>query len=137
MPRNSKYLAGLEVKPCPFCSQVAPITTQDVREAYEDDAVPDAANFISVVCDFNNGGCGGHSCFQPTLQEAVESWNRRDERKVVPLELLDRYPPHQYECPDCGCGTHWCYNYCIRCGAKLDWRSHGWVMVRRAEEGVE
>ena len=61
------------LKPCPFCgSETAPFVGQhfnEVRRQYDFQ--------WQVVCNFNNGGCGGSGGVRPDEGAAIAAWNRR------------------------------------------------------------
>lgn len=72
-----------KLKPCPFCGKkTAEVTTVAYAEEIENDNPYYSlyCNFYTVVCNYNNGGCGSSVGKQyETTDEAIEAWNRRAE----------------------------------------------------------
>lgn len=65
-------------KPCQFCGgKSIVITNCKELEACENFKECGNAEYVSVVCDFNQGGCGASSGYRPNIKEAIEAWNRR------------------------------------------------------------
>ena len=69
-----------EIKPCPFCGlNVANVTTCAQLEDCENFETCNDAEFYCVVCDATKGGCDASGGYRQTWNEAIESWNRRDD----------------------------------------------------------
>ncbi len=76
-----------ELKPCPFCGKKVAVMTNahDLEECsnFENDNChcsefeSNPCEYNTVVCDVNKGGCGASSGYYPTIEEAIEAWNRR------------------------------------------------------------
>ena len=63
-------------KPCPFCGN--PNVSLKV---YPKESVADGVklfrNRYAVLCDYDDGGCGGESGHYLNVREAVDAWNQR------------------------------------------------------------
>ena len=84
-----------KAKPCPFCGKegTATVTTaqnceecgnfedSDKCPAYEPYVEPVFDNrgclYRTVICNFNKGGCGATCGWYPSIEKAIEAWNRR------------------------------------------------------------
>lgn len=65
----------VKLKPCPFCGkEVAKVVDQ-----YELNDLPDdgCIRMYTVVCDYDDGGCGATCGFTPRDYNAVKRWNVR------------------------------------------------------------
>lgn len=62
----------VELKPCPFCGG------QKIK-ALEKGINLDEGSVAcyALVCDWDYGGCDASSGLYPTLEKAIEAWNRR------------------------------------------------------------
>lgn len=136
-----------DLKPCPFCGKNVAVMTNahDLEECsnFEDDNCPCSefestpCNYNKVVCDFNKGGCGASSGYYPTIEEAIEAWNRRVKSvKDHPAADVVEVVHGKWDIVDCGsgwvdgkcsvCGYTDCFDesgfyiYCPDCGAKMD-----------------
>ena len=59
------------LKPCPFCGKRNPVVVVRIgRNGWRDK--------YSVLCDYDDGGCGTESGHYHYRDEAVDCWNRRD-----------------------------------------------------------
>ena len=59
-----------ELRHCPFCGNELPvIVTRAGRDGWR--------NRCSVLCDYNDGGCGAEGGWYHYREEAIEAWNRR------------------------------------------------------------
>ncbi|MBP2635031.1 MAG: Restriction alleviation protein Lar [Firmicutes bacterium] len=69
------------LKPCPFCGGNE-VDFSDCKrlEACENFECCDDEEYVSVVCNFNKGGCGASSGYHDTKEKASAAWNRRGER---------------------------------------------------------
>jgi len=64
----------MNLKACPFCgSNSAPMIDQY-----------DELNF-GVVCSLFESGCGAHSVYRRTEEEAADAWNRRESILIADL----------------------------------------------------
>lgn len=61
----------IELKPCPHCGNTQPVG----RRYPGEDGFRDR---LSILCHYDDGGCGAESGHYHTWIEAVSSWNRRD-----------------------------------------------------------
>lgn len=70
-----------EIKHCPFCGKnAASISTAKGMEECENfERCIDCA-YVTVVCDFNKGGCGASSGYRCTEEEAILAWNERAKK---------------------------------------------------------
>ena len=67
-----------ELKPCPFCGgENIEISTCKELEDCANFEECQSIGFYSIVCNINKGGCGASSGYYPTVEEAIEAWNRR------------------------------------------------------------
>lgn len=76
-----------ELKPCPFCGANATTVSnaRDLEECanFDYDNCPcnkfesNPCNYYTIVCNVNNGGCGAASGYFPTIEQAINAWNRR------------------------------------------------------------
>ena len=78
-----------ELKPCPYCGAKPPIVT--VSDAYEmedckgfqdKDNCPcftfdEPCGAYTVVCDFQQGGCGASCGYASYKEKAIKKWNLR------------------------------------------------------------
>jgi hypothetical protein len=66
--------ADERLRSCPFCgSTTAPCVTRywnDAVGCYEE-------HQWQVICNFNDGGCGGSSGVRDSEPGAIDAWNRR------------------------------------------------------------
>lgn len=61
-----------ELKPCPFCGG------QNIEVLKESSSLDDLIfHYYKFVCTIRKGGCGASSAYCPTLEMAIEAWNRR------------------------------------------------------------
>lgn len=85
---RSKNMKKTELKPCPFCgNKDLEFTDMHELEACgnaDTDMCPVTSSEPdkycpqkSVICGILKGGCGAHSGFYSTEEEAAEAWNRR------------------------------------------------------------
>ena len=60
-----------ELKPCPFCggSEAVKVIARHGKDGWRDR--------YSVLCDYQDGGCGSESGWYHYLGEAIDAWNRR------------------------------------------------------------
>ena len=56
-----------KAKPCPFCGGEGKIIVRRGKNGWRDR--------YSVLCDYDDGGCGSESGWYHYEQEAVEAWN--------------------------------------------------------------
>lgn len=62
-----------ELKPCPFCGYKRPI----LRKIFaKNDGWRDR---YSVLCNYDEGGCGAEGGWRHYAEEAIMVWNRRAE----------------------------------------------------------
>ena len=57
------------IKRCPFCGNYARIIIRQGKDGWRDR--------YSVLCDYENGGCGAESGWYHSREEAIDSWNKR------------------------------------------------------------
>lgn len=98
-----------EPKPCPFCG-----SKPDVQE-YND-------GFVGIGC--SNGRCYIHpnEFWFPSMDDAVEKWNKRAERTCHNFggEEGTNGEWYDFACDACGyCCDQPEPNYCPNCGAKV------------------
>ena len=58
-----------ELRCCPFCGGEGKIIVRRGKNGWRDR--------YSVLCDYDDGGCGSESGWYHYEQEAIEAWNRR------------------------------------------------------------
>lgn len=65
-----------DLKPCPFCGMKDSIVfiTRKGKDGWRDR--------YSVLCDYEDGGCGAESGWYHDRGEAVAAWNRRAKEEV-------------------------------------------------------
>jgi len=63
-----------ELKPCPFCCEIDSLRLWDDIEAAYKFANGD---WIQVVCDVLNHGCGCSGRWEKDKQSAIKAWNTR------------------------------------------------------------
>lgn len=70
------------LKSCPFCGgkEIEISSCKGLEECENFDHCEDK-EYVSVVCNFNKGGCGASNGYHNTKEKAVEAWNRRSERE--------------------------------------------------------
>lgn len=77
---QKKLIKSGKLLPCPWCGKrVADVGTIASHE-YMDEDTPGyywSSTHFDVVCDFNSGGCGGHTGPYNSAAEAVAAWNSR------------------------------------------------------------
>lgn len=66
-------MIDMKLKPCPFCGGNSVLVLTE-KELEEDQTKSD---YVTVVCDILNGGCGAKSGFRQQREDAVDAWNRR------------------------------------------------------------
>lgn len=79
-----------KLKPCPFCGAKATIITNahELKECanFDYDNCPcneyegGSCSYYTIVCSVNNDGCGASSGYYPTIEQAINAWNRRAEK---------------------------------------------------------
>jgi len=97
-----------ELLPCPFCGG------RPIWEYCTGDE-------LDILCD--TCGITFEEGFR-NRKDAIEAWNRRDERTAKVQELPRRSETSlDWEgiCSNCGAYTNHDMNYCFECGAKLEW----------------
>lgn len=62
------------LKACPFCGSTGSLIVVEEEADEEEDL---EAGFYAC-CSVMKDGCGSSSGFFPTIDEAVEAWNRRE-----------------------------------------------------------
>ena len=64
-----------ELKNCPFCggSDVCPVMNTELEGLEHSEG----SGYFTVVCKYNNGGCGATSGYRPTRKDAIIAWNGR------------------------------------------------------------
>lgn len=69
----------IELKKCPFCGKITPVTIATAEEMGDckDGADCIECGHFCAVCDYTEGGCGASSRYTRTPEEAAEAWNRR------------------------------------------------------------
>lgn len=74
-----------ELKPCAFCGKTESLIVGTDKEFTESE---EGSGYYTVCCSAyseltedgrHDGGCGAHSGYAPTREEAIEKWNRRAE----------------------------------------------------------
>ena len=70
----------MKIKPCPFCGSEEPILR--IVTDYEDHNCEycDSWGYVAVCCDYTKLGCGATSGYAKTETEAVELWNKRNNK---------------------------------------------------------
>lgn len=69
---EADILKDAELKPCPFCGGQNIVILKE-SQSLDDLSFP----LYALVCNWNNGGCGASSGNYPTVEEAIDAWNRR------------------------------------------------------------
>ena len=70
-----EYHEELYLEPCPFCGEdVACLTTNIELNELEPHEEPER---FTVVCDYQNGGCGAMSGYKETEEKAAKAWTTR------------------------------------------------------------
>lgn len=72
-----------ELKPCPFCGEEGKIIVRKGKDGWRDR--------YSVLCDYEDGGCGAESGWYHYEAEAIEAWNRRTDKQCVLSEMCRLY----------------------------------------------
>ena len=73
---EKEILMDTEILDCPHCGHADAVqvcTSFDITECSE---CCDDKNF-AVICRFTVGGCGAQGGYRPTVEGAIEAWNRR------------------------------------------------------------
>ena len=67
----------VELKPCPFCGgqSIGLDSCKGLEECQNFEEC--GSQYHAIVCNWNSGGCGASSGYYPTVEEAIEAWNRR------------------------------------------------------------
>lgn len=69
----------VEFKPCPFCGGQS-IDLDSCKGLEECENFEECSSqYHAIVCNWNKGGCGASSGYYPTVEEAIDAWNRRTE----------------------------------------------------------
>lgn len=68
---------NVELKPCPFCGgqNIGADSCNGLEECANFEECD--SQYHAIVCNCNKGGCGASSGYYPTLEKAIEAWNRR------------------------------------------------------------
>jgi len=78
---------------CPFCGKtVAELSNaKDIEECRNYDKCPhyegEECSMFTVVCNYNNGGCGASIGYHATAEAAIETWNKRADNTGVMMTL--------------------------------------------------
>ena len=64
-------MTEVKLKPCPFCGSLLAVRIVMRKGA------GGWRNRYSVLCDYDDEGCGSESGWYHSEEEAVEAWNRR------------------------------------------------------------
>ena len=76
--------------PCPHCgNEVLTILIREGRNGFRDR--------YSVLCDYNEGGCGAESGWYHSRNEAIWSWNRRTDCGNGRWKSVELSPPRNGE----------------------------------------
>ena len=75
-------MSDTELKPCPFCGKtVAKLSNcKDLEDCENFEECGCDEIMHTVVCNWNNGGCGASTGYRKTENEAIEAWNRRENQ---------------------------------------------------------
>lgn len=111
-----------ELKECPFCRKTETLAIVDCIELEECDQFEhcDKDTYKTVVCRYDEGGCGASSGYRPTEQEAIDAWNTRHERICQKIPGKMKYGTRMPKCSECGQSlgdARW--TYCPKCGCKV------------------
>lgn len=68
-----------KLKPCPFCGSTN-IIVSSCKE-WEENYVGECEEYVAVICNSEEGGCGANSGYCRTEEEAIEVWNRRVKKR--------------------------------------------------------
>lgn len=79
--KEEQLYTHTEIKPCPFCGKsAASISTAKEMEECENFERCIDCDYVTVVCDFNKGGCGASSGYRCTEEDAILAWNERAKK---------------------------------------------------------
>ena len=72
----------IKLKNCPFCGGKSIVIT-NCKELEDCQNFEKCGNseYVAVVCDCTQGGCGASSGYKPTEKEAIEAWSMRKGRE--------------------------------------------------------
>lgn len=72
-------MSEVRLKPCPFCGSVESLKIASAMDMEECENFEQCGqcSYLTIVCDFNKGGCGATSGFRISEEKAIEAWNRR------------------------------------------------------------
>lgn len=108
----------IELKPCPFCGGEARLLLNAKKKIYGKDEYRTGVVVCCNVCEAR--------MFYGSEKLAIEAWNRREEPKPPKMGKWIYHPDWEadgecaYECDQCGMGSDVDYNFCMRCGAKME-----------------
>ena len=77
----------IEIKACPFCGSITPVALH-TEESYSPQSGVNHTMY-TVICDFNEGGCGSSCGYKYSKEEAIELWNNRIGMNVELTKELD------------------------------------------------
>lgn len=82
-----------KLRGCPFCGKsVAYIADCHELQDCKNFEACEGEGYVSVVCNFNKGGCGASSGYFRTTEEAIFAWNRRADGWIPVSERM----PEEY-----------------------------------------
>lgn len=89
-----------EILPCPFCGHEGKVMIFKGKDGWRDR--------YTVLCRYDEGGCGAESGMYHSEEEAIAAWNTRSGREVPMVGIRGIRMPES--CGDCAYkGARLCY----------------------------